>query len=222
MQSAHQEAAVLVAAHGVTGDPDQITQARHELTYASLVPPVVHVVVLTRRELEAVPNGEVLAELLMVKLYRMKVHRELYEPTEDEIAQLADGSVAGGFRRGLDAIRDAAAAEAAASWGRWASLPAPSRAACPTTAARRSRHSGLGSISSMLGIRARSVRQLGRLPRAADLGWRGVHPRRRLRRLGARGRRALALSEPGRLRRPGSPATCGRAAMACSSRLPPE
>jgi hypothetical protein len=72
---------VLVAAQGVTGDDELRTAARFELGMA--LGEGCEVVVLRRDELEAVPSGERLAELLLKKRDHLNRH-EIYlaEPTE--------------------------------------------------------------------------------------------------------------------------------------------
>ena len=73
---------VLVAAHGITGDPERLTAARQQIMLA--LAEGQQVLVLTREELEVVPSGERLAQLLRKKRTELIARQDIYlaEPQE--------------------------------------------------------------------------------------------------------------------------------------------
>jgi hypothetical protein len=99
MRRRNQRIGVLVAAKGITGNDERRTAARFELTMA--LNEGREVVVLTRKELEAVSTGERLAELLLKKRDHLTARQDIYlaEPAELRHRE-------GVMRLGSDAFRE--------------------------------------------------------------------------------------------------------------------
>lgn len=88
---------VLVAALGITGDRARLTAARQQVMLA--LNEGQQVLVLTRKELEAVSSGERLAQLLHKKRDHLIARQDIYEAEADEL-RLRSGA----FRLGSEAF----------------------------------------------------------------------------------------------------------------------
>ena len=92
LSHAQQRSGILVAAMGVTGDPTLRTHAQSEIYAARLSQPAVNVVVVTRNELERIPNTDALVELLHRKLFNVIVHGAFYEDVSIDNAEPPHGT----------------------------------------------------------------------------------------------------------------------------------
>jgi len=90
---------VLVAAKGITGDPERLTAARQQIMLA--LTEGQQVLVLTREELEAVRSGERLAQLLRKKRTELIARQDIYLAAPEELHQRS-----GAMRLGSRAFKE--------------------------------------------------------------------------------------------------------------------
>lgn len=99
MRRRNRRTGVLVAACGITGEPETLTAARQQIVLA--LNEGQEVLVVTRAELEAVSTGERLAQLLLKKRQELIARQDIYVADPSELR-----SRSGKMRRGLRAFEE--------------------------------------------------------------------------------------------------------------------
>ena len=92
LQNAQQSIGILVATKGLTGDREKRSAALHEIDMARASHPRVNVVVLTREEIELIPDSRSLVRLLHSKLFHVRTGGRIHVANREELLNSGDSA----------------------------------------------------------------------------------------------------------------------------------